>query len=944
MDGGVFELLTQFIHQKHCRISSDPTTPAEASTSLPAALVLAGGVNSSDHAGTFAALAKALTSQQHCYTATLNPYLFGRSAADAFNSVFSQFSGQESDVPGITQVLKWYQQETGVYFDEEEEKASVQKKNIKKKGPGRNRNAIEIEGEVQEEGDSEGNDGLDRPASKRPRRPSLGGELAGLGIVQPATATATVEDDECGGGGGDGNNPAAANATIRDLRYRRLTPGEHAAKCRANKRRPLVIIVENTEGVNALCFADFLRVLHRLRYRLPITLVVGLTTTARALKSMMPDELFDKLDCKAFRLTSAIARLDNVVQKVLLGGNGAWPGLVFGDKVMESLYNMFMIHCFSAGIVVLGLKVAVAAHFRGHAASCFAVVEFKDGEERESVVGKQDRAALALGEGVGGTDKNSGSGGSNTVATTTNSNSGDDTGAGVGTVAHVYNIMPPAAASHFKKLFLGSAAASRTTTIVETIDKAKLAFSAWSVAVQWLSEAAACVGLFKGYSHWELYRDAMHPVFVKNEEGKHRLTTLHNKLKALDQEGVVQLALVLLQIAEDTYRGGESRLAEVAKLKQFAAIGGKHKGGVGEGDAEEEGEEEERRPKDNDVIDKGNKPAAAVDATAGKEITTQATSPAKPAVIQPPAGRDRFFSKKSRTAALLAKAGTAAMNNSGGDINTHNNEGTTTKDGDIPKQQQKQQKQNQQVSPGTKFAYWFIPMLTTALQEPPSAAPGSIAFYCKESAILDRLDATPKDTVYHALTDSRAYLGSGNGNANTYNGNNTNKGAGYKQDGHGFSAEEEDAALAFQLFDQDPDCANVADWFQSFAAVHSRRIEEVQRKNLKNEGKEKQQQQQQQQKKKKEKKAGERREEKKETEEKGEGIGDGNGGGEDGHGDGDGDEDAEDVKEQEKILAARFSQAAAELQLVGLIKPLQKKKKGDFVVRTVHMPSLEAGL
>lgn len=940
MDGGVFELLTQFIHQKHCRISSDPTAPAEASTSLPAALVLAGGVNSSDHAGTFAALAKALTSQQHCYTATLNPSLFGRSAADAFNSVFSQFSGQESDVPGITQVLNWYQQETGVYFDVEEGKASGQEKNTNKKGTGMSTGVTQIEGEVdlegeEEAGDGGGNDNKDGQASLRPRRSSLAGELVGLGIFHPATG---AHNDD-GGAAGSGSHQAAATAPIRELRKRRLTPEEQAAKCRANKRRPLVIIVENTEGVNALCFADFLRVLHRLRYRLPITLVVGLTTTARALKSMMPDELFDKLDCKAFRLTSAIARLDNVVQKVLLGGNGAWPGLVFGDKVMESLYNMFMIHCFSAGIVGLGLKVAVAAHFRIHAASCFAVVEFKDGEERKGVVGKEDRVSLALGVVGGGSDKNGG-GGNNIHININNNNhhnndgdgGDDDDGDDVGTVAHVYNTMPPAAASHFKKLFLGGAAASRTTTVVETIQEAKLAFSAWSVAVQWLSEAAACVGLFKGYSHWELYRDAMHPAFVKNEEGKHRLAALHNKLKALDEEGVVQLASVMLQIAEDTYRGGESRPAEVAKLNQFAALGGKLKGGVGDGVGEDKGEEEESGGKDTYVVDKGKEPAAdaadAADASAGKETSTQIPAPAAAAAaVQPPAGRDRFFSKKSRTAALLAKAGTAAMHNIGGGGTNNNSEGNTTKDGDNQNQHHHKQQQNQklQASPGTKFAYWFIPMLAIALQEPPSAAPGSIAFYCKESAILDRLDATPKDTVYHALTNSRAYLGSGKGNNNTNNNKGGEEGGGgYKQDGHGFSAEEEDAALAFQLFDQDPDCANVADWFQSFAAVHNRKIEEVQKKNLKNKGKEKQQQQQQ--------KAGGRKGKKTEEE-------NGNGNGRED----DDEEEDEDVKEQEKILAARFSQAAAELQLVGLIKPVTKRR-GDFVVRTVHMPSLEAGL
>ena len=43
--------------------------------------------------------------------------------------------------------------------------------------------------------------------------------------------------------------------------------------------------------------------------------------------------------------------------------------------------------------------------------------------------------------------------------------------------------------------------------------------------------------------------------------------------------------------------------------------------------------------------------------------------------------------------------------------------------------------------------------------------------------------------------------------------------------------------------------------------------------------------------------------------------------------------------EKDRELAARFSQATAELQFVGLIKPVKKRSRGDAVQRAVHMPA-----
>ena len=109
---------------------------------------------------------------------------------------------------------------------------------------------------------------------------------------------------------------------------------------------------------------------------------------------------------------------------------------------------------------------------------------------------------------------------------------------------------------------------------------------------------------------------------------------------------------------------------------------------------------------------------------------------------------------------------------------------------------------------------------------------------------------------------------------------------------------------------QDPACANVADWFQAFAEVHlqesvaggSRASKKGQRGGAKARG----------------------------------------GGGGGGASRGSAAPVAVDGERARRLreLAARFTQATCELQLVGLIKPA-KRRRGDYVQRCVHMPAAD---
>lgn len=112
---------------------------------------------------------------------------------------------------------------------------------------------------------------------------------------------------------------------------------------------------------------------------------------------------------------------------------------------------------------------------------------------------------------------------------------------------------------------------------------------------------------------------------------------------------------------------------------------------------------------------------------------------------------------------------------------------------------------------------------------------------------------------------------------------------------------------------QDPNCVNLADWYEAFAAVHAQAAAKAPGGSG---GKAK-------------KKAAVKQAKKR----KGQGE------------EGEAGEAAEaadgEERRRQRELAARFSQATAELQYIGFIKPA-RKRRGDFVQRVVHMPA--AGL
>ena len=232
------------------------------------------------------------------------------------------------------------------------------------------------------------------------------------------------------------------------------------------------------------------------------------------------------------------------------------------------------------------------------------------------------------------------------------------------------------------------------------------------------------------------------------------------------------------------------------------------------------------------------------------------------------------------------------------------------------------------LTPADHTAEFLYAWLSDALRQPPTQLPAAKIFTCRDITSLNSLSAVPREAIYTALIQPQLYMPTENyANVPSTSRNGGNSGGRGRDDGAGpisssvvaserqlgITANVDDVCLAYQLFDQDPDCANVAEWFTTFKGIHDE-ADKADGAGHEEEGK-----------KKKKGKPGRKKK-------------DNRGNVEEGGAAPDVDISTNNNKNQE--LAARFSQATSELQFMGLIKPAKRHARGgEGVVRTMHMPA-----
>ena len=90
------------------------------------------------------------------------------------------------------------------------------------------------------------------------------------------------------------------------------------------------------------------------RAELPVTLVLGLATSASALNQILPSSIADMLDTRDFHLVQALNKLELIFQQVFL--DEKMP-LLLSHSLLSSLDDRFMLYDFTVRTVQHGLKV-----------------------------------------------------------------------------------------------------------------------------------------------------------------------------------------------------------------------------------------------------------------------------------------------------------------------------------------------------------------------------------------------------------------------------------------------------------------------------------------------------------------------------------------------------------------------------------------------------------
>ncbi|KAG7671721.1 hypothetical protein Ndes2526B_g07385 [Nannochloris sp. 'desiccata'] len=687
-----------------------------------------------------------------------------------------------------------------------------------------------------------------------------------------------------------GTSTVHANRTVHTT----ITTSSHQIN---NKERPLVIIVESTEAVLDTMLSDLVYVLSEGWPQLPVTLVLGLNIAASAVPASLTDRA---LDCYSYNLATAVARLDTLVEKVLLS---RWPGLLLDGDVVDILWGHFMKYYFSPGIIVKGWKLAALAHCRGQPLAALA--------------------AAAVGSDGGG------GGGDNGLAISTagKENSTEDReDALINAIKTAIAALPPAAATEARHQLASGNSGAKGNAIDTSVTEFIWAWRRWALALKVMVAAASTAGLTNGYTHWQLYESALDSKFSNSPAGKELLGRLERALKRLDDTTAMELMEKLFLLAKSV-QNEES----TSDHDRDGEDDGNVKSAFSNEGIELEMQLEELRAKMNMNSETFDEDAEQEQAFVAEEEGATTTAAAAAAPVKK---RDRFFSKKSRKEALLSKAQANGASNKGKKSNTRGTFGEGALASHHPL--------------GALVAAWLYPWLSKALRQPPTQLPAAKFFTCRDASSLDCLTAAPREAIHAALTRPHLYLPTlGSTNNNYHNNNNDNNNNNNNNDpagpstsksastalgafatraaaqdiSLGITADVEDACLAYQLFDQDPSCANVAEWFTAFKAVHDAKD--------------------------------------------GEADGNGNGATEGSKSNnGKGKEKKEAAKgnkesagskkrkavpvdaavaaaraEKDRLLAARFSQATAELQFIGLIKPLRNRSRGDAVQRAVHMPA-----
>ena len=398
----------RFAERAEMRRANGGVVPQHAAQLIPVGLVLAGGVNSDDHEETFTKLTHHLR-ETGCHTALLRSRdLRARGAGGAAAAAAAAAGANESGPAviagasgggggggggglGVATRHILAQLRTGAGAGADATRVSGRSvrhlkrwyREVTEEDEPIDPSEAETEKTEKDGGDGDGNGNGVAAASEISAAASLAaaatGTREGEGPARRLRARTSLAGAGAVAGGVTGAPVAPAPAPV---------PVPAGAIPRKTRARPVVIVVEDTEGFDNRVLADLLLALSDAGDVLPVCVLLGVATSTAMMHGMIPAAVAARLRPESFRLGSPRSIMTAVQERVLLDPGRA-PAL--SNAALELIMTRFKEHDFSLSAARRAMHLLTLDHFMTQPLSALAT----------AAVAAADAYAEADGDGDG---------------------------------------------------------------------------------------------------------------------------------------------------------------------------------------------------------------------------------------------------------------------------------------------------------------------------------------------------------------------------------------------------------------------------------------------------------------------------------------------------------------------------------------------------------------
>uniref|UniRef100_A0A8C4WUW8 Origin recognition complex subunit 3 n=1 Tax=Eptatretus burgeri TaxID=7764 RepID=A0A8C4WUW8_EPTBU len=133
-----------------------------------------------------------------------------------------------------------------------------------------------------------------------------------------------------------------------------------AKGCTDFPKPPIVVVLRDLESFSPIMVRDFLLICSHYSSRLPMTLVLGVSTSHAEVHRLLSHTVSTHLCMERFQMPSASEMLTAVLDKVLLSDLVPFK---LNGKALEVLLTNFLYHDFSISNILKGLQFSLLEHF-----------------------------------------------------------------------------------------------------------------------------------------------------------------------------------------------------------------------------------------------------------------------------------------------------------------------------------------------------------------------------------------------------------------------------------------------------------------------------------------------------------------------------------------------------------------------------------------------------